>query len=616
MTNVVVKGSGMSTRCNRLALKAATAGAIGVYLWAGASAIAQPAAAPSPNATINLIRLLVKQHVISQQAANALLKEAEEEAAQARSQQTASAAPAPGSPGVTNQLPPPAPGVVRVPYVPQIVKDQIRDEVKQEVMQKMETENWAKPEEVPEWTKRVKVHGDFRFRDEADLYSKSNTNQFIDYATFNSSGPTDINPNTNPNGIPFLDSQQDRFNRMSIRARLGIDAVITDGVLAGVRLASGGDNGPVSTTQLLGGGFGKKDIWLDRAFLRLEPTNDIALTVGRMPNPFFHSDLVYDDDLNFDGLAVNVRTKSDPSTEGLSFFTNSGFFPLEYIGANFPTYCGNLPCPKSTEHQKWLLGSQVGLQWNQGDFKWRAAASVYDFHDIQGQLSAPCFLFLGEKQCSTDPTRPAFMQKGNTLFFIRQIVPDPSDPGFAQTPEPQFAGLAFNYRLINATEEISYKISDTDSITFGLDFVRNLAYDPNDACRYGALGLPVTNVALGRGGNVDPCDKPASGQTKAQIQSGPNAYYFRMMVGNPIPTKQWDWNVSVGYKYLEPDAVPDGFTDSDFHLGGTNAKGYIVTASLGVFRNTWLQARWFSADEVYGAPLSIDVLQLDLNAGF
>src|SRR5262249_60129049 len=128
--------------------------------------------------------------------------------------------------------------------------------------------------------------------------------------------------------------------------------------------------------------------------------------------------------------------------------------------------------------------------------RWRAAASVYDFHDIQGQLSDPCALYQGQKQCSSDPSRPAFMQKGNTLFFIRQIVPDPSDPGFAQTPEPQFVGLAFNYRLINATEEISYKISDTDSITFGLDFVRNLAYDPHDACRYGALGLPVTNVAL------------------------------------------------------------------------------------------------------------------------
>jgi hypothetical protein len=62
--------------------------------------------------------------------------------------------------------------------------------------------------------------------------------------------------------------------------------------------------------------------------------------------------------------------------------------------------------------------------------------------------------------------------------------------------------------------------------------------------------------------------------------------------------------------------MPDAFTDSDFHLGGTNAKGYIVTASLGIFDNTWVQARWFSADEVFGPPLSIDVLQLDLNAGF
>ena len=77
----------------------------------------------------------------------------------------------------------------------------------------------------------------------------------------------------------------------------------------------------------------------------------------------------------------------------------------------------------------------------------------------------------------------------------------------------------------------------------------------------------------------------------------------------------WAWNVSVGYKYLEPDAVPDAFTDSDFHLGGTNARGFIVGGSLGLFDNTWLTARWLSANEVYGPPMAIDVVQLDLNAG-
>src|SRR3546814_10764910 len=49
-----------------------------------------------------------------------------------------------------------------------------------------------------------------------------------------------------------------------LRARLGMKAVIAPQWTAGIRIGTGSDNNPVSTTQTLGGGFGKKDIWLDQ----------------------------------------------------------------------------------------------------------------------------------------------------------------------------------------------------------------------------------------------------------------------------------------------------------------------------------------------------------------
>ena len=70
------------------------------------------------------------------------------------------------------------------------------------------------------------------------------------------------------------------------------------------------------------------------------------------------------------------------------------------------------------------------------------------------------------------------------------------------------------------------------------------------------------------------------------------------------------------YKHLESDAVVDGFTDSDFHLGGTNAKGWISGVNFGLGKNTWLTARWLTANEISGPPLSIDVFQFDINARF
>jgi hypothetical protein len=133
------------------------------------------------------------------------------------------------------------------------------------------------------------------------------------------------------------------------------------------------------------------------------------------------------------------------------------------------------------------------------------------------------------------------------------------------------------------------------------DYVRNLAYDPSVAFRYAAEGVfPVTNF--------NPITKT--------LLSGPNAFNGSVLFGEPEIHRRWEWNIVGGYKYIQPDAVLDAFNDHDFHMGGTNAKGYYLKASLGIFDNTWLNARWFSADEVYGPPLAIDVMQLDLNARF
>ena len=98
-------------------------------------------------------------------------------------------------------------------------------------------------------------------------------------------------------------------------------------------------------------------------------------------------------------------------------------------------------------------------------------------------------------------------------------------------------------------------------------------------------------------------------------------------VGWPTVSKARDWQVSFAYKYLERDAVLAAFTDSDFHLGGTDGEGYILKFDYGLTNNTWLSLRWLSSNEIDGelvpyAPLlgtgklGVDVLQMDVNAKF
>src|SRR3546814_694255 len=96
--------------------------ALALTLAMTAAPVAAQTTAPTDNATINLIRLLVQQGVLKQDQADALVKQAATEAAQVK---TAAAAD-----GASLAQP----GDVRVPYIPETVRDQIRDEDRTDVM--------------------------------------------------------------------------------------------------------------------------------------------------------------------------------------------------------------------------------------------------------------------------------------------------------------------------------------------------------------------------------------------------------------------------------------------------------------------------------------------------
>lgn len=542
-------------------------------------AAASPSGAPSEIMAVNLIRLLVKQGVITQAAADGLMQQAQAETQQARMAVAAAA--------------PPPPGVVRVPYVPQIVRDQIRDDIKKDVLAEAKQQGWAAPGAIPSWVDRVSWFGDFRFRDQFNRYSANNDPQLIDYAAFNANGPIDINASTSPNALPFLNTRTDRNNQLSLRARFGVNFAVTDWVGLTVRLATGNDNSPVSTTQLLGGGLTKKNIWLDQAYLTLKPVDWATATLGRVPNTFLHTDLVFDDNLNLDGVLASADHSVGDT--GVRAFAAAGAFPLDYVSDTFPAN-GDA---KARDRTKWLLAAQAGAKFQPRADGWsiRGGVSYYDYSAVKGDLSRPCDLSAGAKQCSSDATRPSFMQKGNSLFLLRDITPPAASP--TNYAEPQFVGLVYDYRLIDAVAEFEAPLFGNIHGLLQGDYVRNLAYDPGAALARGSATQPVTNYDVNTG-----------------YKSGPNGYMIKAVLGTATRSRRGDWFLSAGYKYIEPDAVLDAFNDHDFHLGGTNAKGYILTGGYYFARDTWIDTRWFSADQVYGPPLAIDVLQLELQTRF
>ncbi|WP_053158284.1 putative porin [Pseudomonas protegens] len=564
----------MISTVNRLTL------ALGMVALTLAGQATAAAAAPSENATINLIRLLVQQGVLKQEQADGLIAQAEKEAQQARAA-TAVAATGPAA----------APGDVRVQYVPAIVRDQIRDQVKAEVMATAKQENWAQPNTFPDWISRISFDGDIRLRDESRFFADNNSNEIVDYAKLNDSGPYDVNKDTNSKLPPLLNTREDRDNLFRLRARLGMKAVISPEWTAGIRIGTGSDNNPVSTTQTLGGGFGKKDIWLDQGYLTWKATQDLTLTGGRIANPFYATDMLYSNDLNFDGVAAifNHKLSSD-----WGLFGTLGAFPVEYTN---DTATSN-GFDKNESDTKWLFGGQVGANWkiNRSN-SLKGALAYYRFDDIEGQRSSPCAPWAGAPGCDTDGSRVAFMQKGNSVFLLRDITPNPATPGL--TPQPQFVGLASKFDVLDLNLAWDTELPDDLRLRSQTNFIRNLAYDKGEMLKR-SEGEIVNNI-----------------NSQGQFESGGNALMVQFTLGNALEMKKaGDWNLLAGYKYIQPDALPDGFNDSSFHLGGTNAKGYFVGGNYGIDKNIYATARYMSASEVYGPRYEVDVMQLELNTRF
>lgn len=566
----------MISHVNRLTL------AVGMVIATLVGQATAATAAPSENATINLIRLLVQQGVLKQEAADGLIAQAEKEAQQAR--QASSAVAVAAGPAA-------APGDVRVQYVPAAVRDQIRDQVKAEVMATAKQENWAQPNTFPDWVSRISFDGDIRLRDESRYFSGNNSNEIVDYAKLNQNGPYDVNKDTNTKLPPLLNTREDRENLFRLRARLGMKAVISPEWTAGIRVGTGSDNNPVSTTQTLGGGFGKKDIWLDQGYLTWKTTDYMTLTAGRFANPFYATDMLYSGDLNFDGVAAIFNHKLN-SDWGL--FGTLGAFPVEYTSDTSSTNGFD----KDDSETKWLFGGQIGANWkinNSNSLK--GAMAYYHFGDIQGERSSPCTPWSGQPACDTDGTRLAFMQKGNSVFLLRDIAPNPATPGL--TAQPQFVGLASKFNVLDLNLVWDSELPEDLKLRTQTNFIHNLAYDKGEMLKR-SEGQIVNNI-----------------NSQGEFESGGNALMVQFTLGSALEMrKRGDWNVLAGYKYIQPDALPDGFNDSSFHLGGTNAKGYFIGANYGIDKNIYASARWLSASEVYGAPFEVDVMQLELNTRF
>jgi hypothetical protein len=569
---------------------------------------------PSPIAMVNLVNLLVSQHVITKAAGDALSQQAQTEAEtaqaqiaanQAATQRALAAQPTTVSnPASAAAVAPASDDDVNVSYVPEVVKNQIRDEVTQDVVKQTQNEDFAKKEDIPDWVKRFHVGGDIRVRNEGDFYPPGNAEgSFTNFNAINTGSGYVVGSSL----FPQYNVNEDRY-RFRLRARLGSEIDLGHGFSAGLRIATGADNSPVTENQTLGGtnpagsqggNFSKYAIWLDRAYIKYEtgsdPDRDVSFEIGRFDNPFFHTSMIWSDDLAFDGAALQAKYRV---ADGVTPFCVAGGFPVFNTDLNFSSN----ESTKFPSEDKYLFATQLGTNWAiSKDFSAKFAGAYYYFSGVEGQVSSP--IPSDSLPGNTDDSRPAFAQNGNTYMALRNYE-DPTNP--SHVGETQYFGLSTPFHEVAFTSQLDYSGFDPFHMWLVGEYVKNVAFDRNAIIANGSPNIP------GPVNNLENASDPNS------FSGGDYGWNVKLNLGDITLQHLWDWNVALGYRYVQSDATIDGFTDSDFGavLAGTNLQGYSIGGNLALSSNVWLALRWMSASAVTGPVYNNNVIQFDINAKF
>lgn len=493
----------------------------------------------------------------------------------------APAASPPAGPTAVASAPAPKPAnekVVRVPYVSESLRAQIKEEIRNEVFAAAREEGWADSRQVPKWTKGIVVEGDVRVRAQREGFDEHNTPASVYRSQVDS-----------PAWAPDLVNTQTDRSRMTLRARLGVTAKVTDDVSAGVRIATGGVTGPTSESQTFGTGFNRHAVGIDRAYLRWEPRQTFKLDAGRMAVPFFGTDLLWPDDLSLDGVAL--RSELDIRS-GMYAFATLGAFPLEEFAVS--------------KSDKWLYGAQAGLDWALGDkTQLRVGIGYYDFKRIEGVREtepAPKGALAGTVPYQTSQYPASIRQKGNTLINL-------NDPTNAGAP---VWGLASKFHPVNITAGMSFSQFDPVQLGVTFDYVKNSGFDLADIQRR------------------------AGSSALSDLAEKNKGLQLRFQIGSLKFGERGSWNSFFALRRFERDAWVDAFTDTTWHLGGTNYSGFSLGGNYAFDNNTSFGLRFTStrnlddkrrflavpgdptslSGNLSSAPLKIDVLQLELSTKF
>lgn len=549
-----------------------------------------------------IVQLLVEQGVISQEVSDALNRKMEKRAeAQTELLDKQAKAIESGNADNTDKH------QVRIPYIPHYLQQEMEQKLKfavesdiveavhDDVVRTARTEGWG-IKEAPSWVYNLKLSGDGRVRYQGDFFPEGNAQDArVSIADYND---LEGNISTADDRRNVLLNVQDNRDRLRSRFRLMIKAKPFETVTLGMRFTTGNSGNPVSSNQTLGQFGSKWETSMDLGYIHYKAMEkDLELWGGRFKAPVLKTDLIFDNDMTFEGLAANYYfLRNDTLYEDdhqWDPYISVGMYPIQEIHQYVyrkdiatGTAAVESDANFNNADDKFLYSLQLGTNYsfyNRNELS--MAASIYHYENLTAKRNQ-----YPDNELQ-NVTLNGYYQSGNSLFDILNENPD--------DPTTEVLGLASDFSLFNATVKYTMANFFPSYVFLHADYVKNIAFDREEV-----------SARIG------------NGSTPGQLKDRDSGYQLGIKVGTKQVQYLRDWQIGFTYRHLEGDAVLDAFADSDFLLGGTDAKGFKIKGEYAMLDNVVAGLSYISADSISIDPadddfdLSVDTLFLDVSARF
>ncbi len=429
------------------------------------------------------------------------------------------------------------------------------------------------PSEISKWKisnaiKNVELFGDIRFRFE-DRYASAAGDNTV------------------------------RLQRERYALRLGLRGDLVDNFYYGLRLETAANPrspwvtfGTSSSGVPFQGPFGKgtAGINLGQVYLGWKPADWAEFTIGKMPMPLYTTPMVWDTDINPEGLAEHFKYTVGEA----DFFANFGQFIYQDTNPT-QTGFGFFPSlfPQGTNSSApLLLAWQVGMNYHvDKDITFKVAPVLYNYTDKGVNTSSGATILPGFSGI--------FVGQGAANGAVYSGV---HTSGYSGYPNGNINGISYDGFAANQTgindllileipAEINFKLGKYKARVFG-DFSENLdgAARARDAFNESKL-IP----------NITPIPFAATDQVKAW-QVG-----FAIGNGDALGltygalSKKHTWEARAYWQHVEQYALDPNLLDSDFFEGRGNLQGFYSAVAYSITDNIIGTLRYGYADQIDGS---------------